>query len=96
MSHIPFSANFIKEKRDKEKEIFENISWIYNGALKPVSHRQLVFLFCFLLCLESCISCWQEKRNEKMYSIMANPNLGQDVANKRENKITAVHNSYPL
>ena len=33
--------------------------------------------------LEGCISCKQEKRNEKVWnlrSIMANLNLGQDVA----------------
>ena len=39
--------------------------------------------------LEGCISCWQEKRNEKvknMYFIFVNRNLGQDVANKRERK----------
>ena len=34
-----------------------------------------------------------------MHLIMANPHLGQDVANKRERKQTAAHNvakSYPL
>ena len=39
--------------------------------------------------LEGCIICQQEKRNEKvqnMRSIMANLNLGQDVAIKRERK----------
>ena len=39
--------------------------------------------------LEGCISCYQEKRNKKvesMHSIMANLNIGQDVANKREKK----------
>ena len=45
--------------------------------------------------IESCISCQQEKRNEKvwnLHSIMANLNLGQDVANKREKIGIACHN----
>ena len=39
--------------------------------------------------LESCISCSQEKRNEKdkiMTSTMASLNLDEDMANKRERK----------
>ena len=39
--------------------------------------------------VEGCISCYQEIRNENvwnMHSIMANLNLGQDVANKRGRK----------
>ena len=43
----------------------------------------------FSIFLEGCISCQQEKRNEKvqnMHSIMLILNLGQDVANKRERK----------
>ena len=38
---------------------------------------------------EGCISCWQEKRNEKVWdmrSIMANLSLGQDVTGNRERK----------
>ena len=53
--------------------------------------------------VESCISCSEEKRNEKIqytHSIMANLNLGQNVANNSENrKQTAAHivaKSYPL
>ena len=37
--------------------------------------------------LGGCMSCWQEKRNEKiqnMHSVMANLNLGQDMTNKIE------------
>ena len=44
--------------------------------------------------VEGCISCLQEKRNDQfqnMNSIMANLNLGQDVANKRERKWIAAH-----
>ena len=39
--------------------------------------------------VEGCISSEQEKRNEQVrniQAIMANLNLGQDVANKRERK----------
>ena len=46
--------------------------------------------------LEGCIICWQENRNEKVYnihSIVASPNIGQDVANKRERKPNRTHYS---
>ena len=39
--------------------------------------------------IEGCITCYQEKRNEKVkniLSIMASLNLGQDVVNRRERK----------
>ena len=39
--------------------------------------------------VDGCISCKQEKRNEKvlnLHAIVANLNLGQDVANKSERK----------
>ena len=72
---------------------FVSENWVDILSQSPLTDRQG---------LEGCISCYQEKRNEKIWnkhSIMANLNFVQDVAIKWETKhATAdiVATSYPL
>ena len=66
-----------------------NIIFVSSSLSLAYSGPYHLFPGFFYFCLEACISGYQEKRKEKVYSvhsIMANINLGQDVANKRERK----------
>ena len=74
---------------------------LFNGC-RFLASGKIKLLTDILLFLEGCISCYQEKRNDKvkdMHLVMARLNSDQDVANNRERKQTAAHivaKSYPI
>ena len=68
-------------------KILPKANFLFFGSLMQevllnfLSHYKIRYIY-----VEGCISCPQEKRNEKVWnllSIVANFNLGEDVANKR-------------